>query len=123
MGQLFSSSKQDLIELQNVAKDQAQVIRRQHEQIMQLKRDLSKLLVENESDLNELENEIQALRFTQKISDKRRLACFEKIKKIIESELAANELPCRPKSLSESLHLEEPEVLQQISNSENLQSE
>ena len=120
MGQLFSSSKQDLIELQNVAKDQAQVIRRQHEQIMQLKRDLSKLLVENESDLNELENEIQALRFTQKISDKRRLACLEKIKKIIESELAIDTKPAHRPSSSRSLHQELPEALQQISSLENL---
>jgi len=120
MGQFFSSSKQ-IIELQNFAKDQGDLIRRQHEQIMKLKRELSKILVENESDLNELENEIQALQLTQKISDKRRFACLEKIKKIIESELATDVLPDHPpKSSSESLHQELPEALQQISSLENL---
>ena len=119
MGQFFSSSKQ-IIELQNFAKDQGDLIRRQHEQIMKLKRELSKILVDNESDLNELENEIQALQLTQKISDNRRFACLEKIKKIIESELATNVLPDRPQSLTQSLHQELPKALQQISSLENL---
>ena len=122
MGQLFSSHKR-IIELQEISKDQADLIHRQHEQIMKLKRDISKLLVENETDLTELENEIQDLQLTQKLSEKRRLACLRKIKNIIESELAKDTKPAHQPSSSETLHLEETKVLQQISNSENLPSE
>jgi len=120
MGQSFSSNKR-IIEFQEYSRDQADLIRRQHEQIMKLKREISKLLVENDSDLNELENEVQALQQTQLISDKRRFVCLEKIKKLIESELVANEQPDRPiKSLSQSLNQGQPGASLQISKSGNL---
>ena len=120
MGQLFSSHKR-IIELQEISKDQADLIHRQHKQIMKLKRDISNLLVENETDLTELENEIQDLQLTQKLSEKRRMACLEKIKNIIESELAKDAKPARrPKSFSQSLHQGETEVSQQISSKDCL---
>ena len=116
MGIIFSSDKQykkKIQELTLTAKDQSDLIQQQHKQIRTLKQDISKLLVENESELNELENEIQALKTNQSINEQRRTTCLEKIKKIIISELGEGELPAHPaRSLSQSRHLEEPAVSQ-----------
>ena len=115
MGIIFSSDKQykkKIQELTLTAKDQSDLIQQQHKQIRTLKQDISKLLVENESELNELENEIQALKTNQSINEQRRTTCLEKIKKIIISELEVNRPSCSQFASSESRHLEEPAVSQ-----------